>query len=62
WKNQNWKKFQKNLFRLQKRVYKAMQDGDLRKVRNLQRLVLKSLAARMLAVRQVSQLNSGSAT
>ncbi|NEP42748.1 MAG: RNA-dependent DNA polymerase [Okeania sp. SIO2H7] len=62
WKSQSWKKFQKGLFRLQKRIYKAMQDGDLRKVRNLQRLVLKSRAARMLAVRQVSQLNSGKKT
>ena len=48
--------------RLQKRIYKAMQDGDLRKVRSLQRLVLKSRAARMLAVREVSQLNSGKKT
>jgi group II intron reverse transcriptase/maturase len=62
WKNQKWKKFQKGLFRLQKRIYKAMQDGDLRKVKSLQRLVLKSRAARTLAVRQVSQLNSGKKT
>jgi group II intron reverse transcriptase/maturase len=62
WKNQDWKKFQKNLFRLQKRIYKAMQNGDNRKVINLQRLVLKSRAARMLAVRQVTQLNSGKKT
>jgi len=39
-----------------------MQDEDLRKVRSLQHLVLKSRAARMLAVRQVSQLNSGKKT
>lgn len=39
-----------------------MQNGDYRKVRNLQRLVLKSRAARMLAVRQVTQLNSGKKT
>ena len=62
WSSLDWKKFQKNLFRLQKRIYKAMQNGDSRKVRNLQRLVLKSLAARMLAVRQVTQLNSGKKT
>lgn len=62
WSSQNWKKFQKNLFRLQKRIYKAMQNGDTRKVNSLQRLVLKSHAARMLAVRQVSQLNSGKKT
>ncbi len=62
WSNQKWKRFQKNLFRLQKRIYKAMQKGDTRKVLSLQRLVLKSHAARMLAVRQVSQLNSGKKT
>jgi len=62
WSNQNWKKFQKNLFRLQKRIYKAMQKVDTRRVLSLQRLVLKSHAARMLAVRQVSELNSGKKT
>ncbi|MGB7443957.1 MAG: reverse transcriptase domain-containing protein [Coleofasciculaceae cyanobacterium] len=62
WSNQNWRKLQTNLFRLQKRIYKAMQNGDNRKVKNLQRLVLKSRAARMLAVRQVTQLNSGKKT
>ena len=62
WKNLDWKKFQRDLLRLQKRIYKAMQDEDLRKVRSLQHLVLKSRAARMLAVRQVSQLNSGKKT
>jgi group II intron reverse transcriptase/maturase len=62
WSSQHWKKFQKNLFRLQKRIYKAMQNGDSRKVKSLQRLVLKSRAARMLAVRQVTQLNSGKKT
>ncbi len=39
-----------------------MQKVDTRKVLSLQRLVLKSHAARMLAVRQVSQLNSGKKT
>jgi len=43
-------------------VYKAVQAGDLRKARSLQKLILKSLAARLLAVRQVSQLNQGKRT
>jgi len=43
-------------------VYKAVQVGDLRKARSLQKLILKSLAARLLAVRQVSQLNQGKRT
>ncbi|MBG1242059.1 group II intron reverse transcriptase/maturase [Nostoc sp. NZL] len=57
-----WKKFRRNLFRLQKRVYKAVQVGDKRKARSLQKLILKSTSARFLAIRQVSQLNAGKKT
>jgi group II intron reverse transcriptase/maturase len=62
WKGLPWKKFQKNLFRLQKRVYKAIQAGDMRKAKSLQKLILKSQAARFLAIRQVTQLNDGKKT
>ena len=62
WKNLPWKQFQKTLFRLQKRVYKAIQVGDKRKARSLQKLILKSQAARLLAIRQVTQLNAGKKT
>jgi RNA-directed DNA polymerase len=62
WKNLPWKKFQKTLFRLQKRVFKAVQVGDRRKARSLQKLILKSQAARLLAIRQVTQLNAGKKT
>ena len=62
WKSFKWKKFQKILFRLQKRVYKAVRVGDRRKARSLQKLILKSQAARLLAIRQVTQLNAGKKT
>ncbi|MEH1851638.1 MAG: reverse transcriptase domain-containing protein [Nostoc sp.] len=62
WKALPWKKFRRNLFRLQKRVYKAVQVGDKRKARSLQKLILKSTSARFLAIRQVSQLNAGKKT
>ena len=62
WKSFKWKKFQKILFRLQKRVYKAVQVGDKRKARSLQKLILKSQSAKLLAIRQVTQLNSGKKT
>jgi RNA-directed DNA polymerase len=62
WKNLPWKKFRRNLFRLQRRVYKAVQAGDKRKARSLQKLILKSQAARLLAIRQVTQLNAGKKT
>ena len=62
WKNLPWKKFRRDLFRLQKRVFKAVSVGDKRKARSLQKLILKSKAARYLAIRQVTQLNVGKKT
>ena len=62
WKSLPWKKFRRDLFRLQKRVYKAIQVGDKQKAKSLQKLILKSTAARMLAIRQVTQLNAGKKT
>lgn len=62
WEFADWKKLQKVLFRLQKRIFKAVRVGDKAKARRLQKLVLSSHAARMLAIRQVSQLNTGKKT
>jgi RNA-directed DNA polymerase len=62
WKLLNWKKFRRNLFRLQKRVYKAVSVGNRRKARSLQKLITKSRAAIFMAVRQVTQLNAGKKT
>ena len=62
WKALPWKLFRRRLFRLQRRVYKAVQAGDKRKARSLQKLILKSQAARLLAIRQVTQLNAGKKT
>jgi RNA-directed DNA polymerase len=62
WKNLNWKQFQKTVFRLQKRIYQAVRVGDKQKAQSLQKLLLRSKAARMLAIRQVTQLNAGKKT
>ncbi len=62
WRKLPWKQFRRDLFRLQTRVLKAIQAGDKRKATSLQRLILKSTAAIMLAVRQVTQLNAGKKT
>ena len=62
WKSLNWKKFRKNLFRLQCRTFKAIRAGDKRKALSLQKLILKSFSARFLAIRQVTQLNAGRKT
>ncbi|MGK7899529.1 MAG: group II intron reverse transcriptase/maturase [Xenococcus sp. (in: cyanobacteria)] len=62
WKNLPWKKFRQDLFRLQKRVYKAVREGNTAKARSLQKLIMRSRAARFLAIRQVTQLNNGKKT
>jgi hypothetical protein len=43
-------------------VYKAVANGDMRKARSLQKLILKSQSARFIAIRQVTQLNAGKRT
>jgi group II intron reverse transcriptase/maturase len=62
WRTLPWKKFRRSLFRLQVRLYKAARANDILRVRNLQKLILRSQAARFLAIRQVTQLNHGKKT
>lgn len=62
WKFIEWKKLQKILFRLQRRIFKAIREKDMAKAKELQKLLLSSYAARMLAIRQVTQLNTGKKT
>jgi len=62
WKNLPWKKLEQHVFRLQKRIYRASQHGEKRKVEKLQKLLMKSEAARLLAVRRVTQDNQGKKT
>ena len=62
WETLDWKSFQKRVFSLQKRIYKAVCAGDKRLANNLQKLLLRSYAARMIAIRQVTQLNTGKKT
>ncbi|MBE9048409.1 reverse transcriptase N-terminal domain-containing protein [Pleurocapsales cyanobacterium LEGE 10410] len=62
WKFTDWTELQKVTFRLQRRIFKAVKTGDKAKAKRLQKLVLSSYAARMLAIRQVTQLNAGKKT
>ncbi|MGH7999204.1 MAG: reverse transcriptase N-terminal domain-containing protein [Brasilonema sp.] len=62
WKNLPWKKLRKELFRLQCRLWKAIREGDQKRANSLQKLILKSRSARLLAIRQVTQLNIGNLT
>jgi len=62
WRTLPWKKFQQHVYRIQKRIYRASQRGNTRAVHKLQKLLMKSEAARLLAVRRVTQDNRGKKT
>ncbi|ABG53694.1 hypothetical protein Tery_4733 [Trichodesmium erythraeum IMS101] len=62
WKDINWKKVEKYVFKLQKLIYRASSRGEIRKMRKYQKLLTKSYYARLLAVRRVTQDNQGKKT
>src|SRR5881398_2782362 len=59
WSRLPWKQIQRRTFKLQKRIYHASQRGDARAVHRLQRLLMTSRSAKCLAVRRVTQDNTG---
>lgn len=62
WKEIPWRKLERRIFKLQKRIYQASRRGEINKVRKLQRLMFKSKSAKLLAVRRVTQENRGKKT
>ncbi len=62
WTTLPWGKLEAHVFRLQKRIFRAQRRGNVRAVHSLQRLLMKSWAARALAVRRVTQDNRGKKT
>jgi len=62
WRTVDWRKLERRIFKLQKRIYKASSRGDLRAVRRLQKTLMRSWSGRMLAVRRVTQDNQGKKT
>lgn len=62
WSTLPWRKFEQHVYRIQKRIYRASQRGNTRAVQKLQKLLMKSEAARLLAVRRVTQDNQGKKT
>ncbi len=62
WHEINWRKSERIVYKLQKRIYQASNQGDVKTVRKLQRILMKSWYARILAVRKVTQDNQGKKT
>jgi RNA-directed DNA polymerase len=62
WHSINWRKLERNVYKLQKRIYQASARGDVKAYRRLQKTLMKSWSARALAVRRVTQDNQGKKT
>jgi RNA-directed DNA polymerase len=62
WDAIGWRAHEDNVRRLRRRIFKAAKDGDLAKVRNLQKLMLRSWSNTLLSVRQATQRNTGRKT
>ena len=58
----DWRGQNRLVANLRKRIFRATQAGDYRKVRNLQKLMLRSRANTLVGVRRVTQQNAGKRT
>ncbi len=62
WNTINWRKANRTVRHLRHRIFRATQEGNLNKVRSLQKLMLKSYSNRLVSVRRVAQINAGKNT
>jgi RNA-directed DNA polymerase len=62
WEVIDWRSCEAQVRRLRQRIFKATREQDWAKVRNLQKLMLRSRANTLVSVRQVAQRNAGRKT
>ena len=62
WNAIDWRKANRTVRNLRHRIFRATQEGNLNKVRSLQKLMLKSYSNRLVSVRRVAQINAGKHT
>lgn len=62
WNTLPWHQLDKQVFKLQKRIYQASERGEVKVVRRLQKLLISSWSAKAVAVRKVTQDNQGKKT
>src|SRR5215468_4265510 len=62
WESVSWLLAEENVRRLRQRIFTASQAGDLKRVRNLQKLMLRSRSNVLVSVRRVTELNAGRKT
>src|SRR5436305_7912079 len=62
WNAINSRKASRTVRNLRQRIFRAAQERNLKKVRSLQKLMLKSYSNRLVSVRRVAQINAGKNT
>jgi RNA-directed DNA polymerase len=62
WDAVDWRAAEDQVRRLRQRIFAATAAGDYKKVRSLQRLMLRSLSNTLVSVRQVTERNAGRLT
>jgi RNA-directed DNA polymerase len=62
WASIDWRRVEEDVRRLRQRIFTASQAEDLKKVRNLQKLMLRSRSNTLMSVRRVTEINAGRAT
>lgn len=62
WNKINWKSVEDYILRMQIKIYHASKSNNVNRIRSLQNTLIRSYRARLLAVRKVSQDNSGKKT
>ena len=62
WDAVGWRAVEDDVRRLRQRIFTASKAGDLKKVRNLQKLMLGSRANALVSVRRVTEVNAGRKT
>lgn len=62
WNTLPWRNIRERVFKLQRIIYNASKQGDIRKVRRFQHLLVHSQSAKYLAVKRVTQDNTGKVT
>jgi RNA-directed DNA polymerase len=62
WERVDWRGCEERVRRLRGRIFKAVRDGNLAKVRDLQKLMLRSWSNTLVSVRQATQRNKGRGT
>jgi RNA-directed DNA polymerase len=62
WRQVDWRRVEDDVRRLRQRIFTASKAQDLKKVRNLQKLMLRSRANTLLSVRRVTERNAGRLT